>query len=343
MQENNVTTSPNIENLTVSPSPHVKKVHTTKWVMINVCVALLPACIMGVVYFGLLALAIIALSVASAVLSEIVFELICKKKLKDILRAFDFSSCVTGLLVAMTIGTNYPLYAPVLGSAFAIIVVKMLFGGTGKNIVNPAIAGRIFMFISFQAVVGVWPAPAIGSLFGLPPTSGATELAGMLQNGTLPSLSNWDLLLGTGLAGSIGETCKLALLVGAIYLAVLRIIDLRFPTIFVVVTGFMTVALNGWRFELFLPSILSGGLIIGAFFMATDYVTTPNTKLANYIYFFLLGIITAILRDATKMEVISFAILLMNLTVPLFDKFIIQKPFGKQKAPKKEAVKNESK
>lgn len=334
MEENNVVTSVALESVTVSPSPHVKKPHSTRFVMANVCIALIPSCIMGIIYFGLYALALIAVSVTSAVLSEILFELCLKKKLKDIIRSFDFSSCVTGLLVAMTVGTNYPIYAPILGSAFAIIVVKMLFGGTGKNIVNPAIAGRIFIFISFQSVVGAWIDPSINSIMGLTPTSGASELAGMLESGSLPALSNWDLILGTGLSGCIGETCKVALIAGAIYLAILKIIDLRFPLIYIAVTGLTSVAFNGFDFNYFLPSILSGGLIIGAFFMATDYVTTPNTKLGNYIYFVCLGFLTAILRNATHMEVISFAILLMNLTVPLFDKFIIQKPFGKVKTPR---------
>lgn len=326
MEENNV--------LYFSPSPHVKNPLTTKKIMINVCVALLPAVIMGIVYFGLNAFLIVLLSLASAVLSEYFFYLISGKKTKEIIRDFDFSSCVTGLLVAMTIGTNYPLYAPVFGSMFAIIVVKLLFGGTGKNIVNPAIAGRIFIFISFQSVVGEWLAPSIRSISGGTLSTGATTLVNLLDNGILPDLSNWDLLLGTGLSGCIGETCKVALLLGAIYLCAMKIIDVKLPVIYVAVTGLFTVCLNGFNFAYFLPSILSGGLILGAFFMATDYVTTPNTKLANYIYFVALGLLTAGLRQATHMETVSFAILLMNLTVPLFDKFIVPKPFGYKKPDK---------
>ena len=136
------------------------------------------------------------------------------------------------------------------------------------------------------------------------------------------------MFLGTNLAGCIGETCKLAIILGAIYLAVMGIIEIQYPLIYIVVCGLFQVALQGFDFSLFLPSILSGGLIIGAFFMATDYVTTPNTKLGNYIYFVLLGLLTAGLRVATEMEVVSFAILLMNLVVPIIDKFIINKPFG---------------
>ena len=314
--------------LTYSPSPHIKSPKTTKWIMINVCIALIPALIMGIVYFGLSALLIVALSLFGAVGSEFVYYLICGKKFRDIIKAFDYSSCVTGLLVGMVIGTNYPLYAPVLGSAFAIVVVKLIFGGTGKNLVNPAIVGRIFIFMSFQSVVGEWLAPSIGSISGGVLSTSPTTLVNILDNQILPSLSNWDLLLGTGLSGCIGETCKLALLVGAIYLAIIKVIDIKLPIIYVGITGLFTVCLNGFDFAYFLPSILSGGLIIGAFFMATDYVTTPNTKLGNYIYFIALGLLTAGLRQATGMETVSFAILLMNITVPLIDKFVINKPFG---------------
>lgn len=314
--------------LTYSSSPHIKSPKTTKWIMINVCIALLPALIMGTVFFGLRALLIVALSLVGAVGSEIIYYLILGKKIKEILKAFDFSSCVTGLLVGMVIGTNYPLYAPILGSAFAVVVVKLIFGGTGKNVVNPAIVGRIFIFISFQSVVGEWLAPSIGSITGGVLSTSPTTLVNILEHQVLPSLSNWDLLLGTGLSGCIGETCKVALLVGAIYLAIIKVIDIKLPVIYVGVTGLFTVCLNGFDFAYFLPSILSGGLIIGAFFMATDYVTTPNTKLGNYVYFILLGLLTAGLRQATGMETVSFAILLMNLTVPLIDKFVINRPFG---------------
>ncbi len=322
--------------LKISSSPHVKAPKTTKQIMLHVCIALIPATIMGIVLFGGMAALLIALALISAVASEFVFLLICKKPFKQIAKEFDFTSCVTGLLVGLSIGTNYPWYAPILGSMFAIIVVKMLFGGTGKNVVNPAVTGRIFIFISFQTVVSAWILPSIASVTGNNITSGATILTGLLDatNPTLPTLSNWDLLLGTGLAGCIGETCKLALFVGGIYLAVLGIINIGYPIIYIGVTGLFAVALNGFQFSYFLPSILSGGLILGAIFMATDYTTTPNTTLGNVIYFILLGLVTAGLRQATHMEVVSFAILLMNLFVPLIDKFIINKPFGYKKTKK---------
>ena len=326
-----------------SASPHVKSCTSTKSIMINVCIALLPAAIMGVIYFGLNAFLLIALAVISAVLSEGVYLLIMGKSVKEIIAQFDFTSCVTGLLIAMTMGSQTPLYVPILASAFAIVVVKMIFGGTGKNLVNPAITGRIFAFMSFTSLMASgWVLPSIPSISGatsLDPVTGATVLTGMVTGGGVSGLSTLDLLLGTGLAGCIGETCKIALILGGIYLAVRGIINIGHPIIYIAVTGLFTVALNGFDFGYFLPSMLSGGLILGAIFMATDYTTTPNTTLGNVIYFVLLGLVTAGLRQATGMEVVSFVILLLNLFVPLIDKFVINKPFGfiKEKKAKGDA------
>lgn len=319
--------------LVYSPSPHIKTARTTKKIMIDVCIALLPAVIAGVVYFGAKALLLVALSVFSAIASEFVYYLIEKKSFTQIAKEFDFTSCVTGLLLGLTVGTNYPWYSVILGAVFSVVVVKLIFGGTGKNLVNPAIAGRIFIFMSFQSVVGKWLLPNVGSIYGGGVETGATIIESIMK-GTIPELSNLDLLLGTGLPGCIGETCKIALIIGGIYLVIKKVINPVYPIIYVGVTGLFAVALKGFDFSFFLPSILSGGLIIGAIFMATDYTTTPNTTLGNVIYFICLGLLTAGLREATDMEVTSFAILLMNLLVPLFDKFIINRPFGYKKDKK---------
>lgn len=329
---------------TFSSSPHVKAPTTTKGVMINVCIALLPAVIAGIVFFGLNAFLLIFLSVFGAVASEFIYLLIAGKKFKEIAKQFDFTSCVTGLLIGLSIGSQTPLYVPILASAFAIIVVKMIFGGTGKNLVNPAVAGRIFAFMSFTSLMASgWILPSIGSIVGgnsINPETGASVLTNLFdaEKGGLPSLSNLDMLLGTGLVGCIGETCKLALILGGIYLAVRGIINIGYPIIYIAVTGLFTVALNGFNFGYFLPSILSGGLMLGAIFMATDYTTSPNTTLGNVIYFIALGLVTAGLRQATGIEVVSFVILLLNLFVPLIDKFVINRPFGfvKQKKVKGE-------
>ena len=320
--------------LIYSSSPHIKAQRTTRKIMIDVCIALLPATIIGIIYFGLYAALLVALSVISAVVGEYVYLLATGKSFKEINKQFDFSSVITGLLIGLTIGTNYPFYAPIFGSLFAVIAVKMLFGGTGKNIVNPAIAGRVFIFISFQWAVGAeWLVPSIGSIFGETVSTSATAVVDV-SKGVVPNLSVLDMLLGTGMWGCIGETCKLALLAGGIYLACRRVINIVYPLIFIALAGLTTVIICGFDFSMFLPAILSGGLILGAIFMATDYTTTPNTKTGNIIYFVCLGILTAVLRYATKMETVSFAILLMNLTVPLIDKFILNKPFGYKK-PKK--------
>ena len=172
-------------------------------------------------------------------------------------------------------------------------------------------------------------------MYGSPllPETSATAVNAVAQS-IVPEHSIVDMLLGTGLYGCIGETCKLALLVGGVYLALRDVINIGYPALYIAVTGLTTVVIGGFNFALFLPAILSGGLILGAIFMATDYVTTPNTTAGNLVYFAALGILTAVLRYAAKMEAVSFAILLMNLTVPLIDKFIINKPFGYKKAKK---------
>ena len=330
--------------LAYSSSPHIKNPRTTKGIMIDVCIALLPACIMGVVFFGLKALLILALASISAVASEFVYYLIIGKTFKQIAKDFDFTSLVTGLLLGMVIGSQSPWYVPVLGSVFAIIVVKLIFGGTGKNLVNPAVTGRVFVFMSFTALLtSGWAMPSIGLIGGgnmVNPETGATFLTNMFdaKTGSLLSVSNLNLFLGTGIVGCIGETCKLALIVGGIYLAIRGVINILYPALYIAVTGLFAVVLGGFDFALFLPSILSGGLILGAIFMATDYTTSPNTMVGNVIYFTLLGLLTAGLRKATGIEVVSFVILLMNIIVPLIDKFVITKPFGAVKPTKKKGA-----
>ena len=308
-----------------SNSPHVRSKNTTRRIMINVCIALLPACVAGCVFFGWQAITVLATAVLSAVASEFVYLLILRKPFKQIAKEFDFSTVVTGLLVGMSLGSTSPLYIPAFASVFAIIVVKMLFGGTGKNLVNPAIAGRIFVFISFSIQLDSFVTPNISAIND-DVITGATSLKSLISDGS--HLSNLDLLLGTGVGGCIGETCKIALIIGGIYLVCMGILNFRWPIVYIAATGLMTVVLNGFNFEYFLPSILSGGLMLGAIFMATDYVTSPNTKAGCYVYYLLLGVLTAVLREVTGYEVVSFAILLMNLLVPLFDKWIVNRPFG---------------
>ena len=365
-----------------SSSPHIKSPVTTRRIMIDVCIALLPACIAGCVLMGianpvypqlgLLSFMQLAICCVSSVAAEFVYLLCCKKPFMNILKEFDFTSLVTGLLIGMNLYPTSKWYVGIFASVFAIVVVKMLFGGTGKNIVNPAIAGRIFAFIAFGAAFGgamgfVNPgngeAITVNSPVSGGKATGATPLQILMGTEGESTLTNLDLLLGTGVAGCIGEVCKLALIIGGIYLVVRGVLNFRWPLVYIATTGVVAVliawidactvdgkfvaALMDIKFvpalQAFLPSILSGGLILGAIFMATDYVTTPNTKLGNYIYFVLLGILTAVLRKAVKGEAVSFAILLMNLLVPMFDMYIRRKPFGYVKPVKEKKVKAEQK
>lgn len=363
-----------MSNYVYSSSPHVKSSRTTKRIMIDVCIALLPACIAGCILLGLtearlgwMSLLVLVLACLSAVAAEFIFLLCCKRKFMDILREFDFTSLVTGLLVGMNMYATSKWYAVILASVFAIVIVKMLFGGTGKNVVNPAIAGRIFAFIAFGMMFGGAAVKddelVLSQLDPIRRITGATPLQAFYNSNKVNTLNNLDLLLGTGQMGCIGEICKLALIIGGIYLVVRGVLNFRWPLVYIVVTGVVSVlivwiqscyvivddekifraALLGINFgeawNSFLPSILSGGLMLGAIFMATDYVTTPNTKLGNYIYFALLGILTAVLRNAVHGEAVSFAILIMNLLVPLFDLYIRRRPFGYVKPVKEKKVK----
>lgn len=319
--------------LLFSTSPHVRSSNTTKKIMLNVSLALIPTVIAGVVYFGYLAALNVIVAVISALASEILYLKCMGKSLKEIIATMDFSSLVTGLIIALIIPATWHLYIPALASIFAIVVAKMLFGGTGQNFVNPAAAGRIFAFISFTTIMNTFVLPSISAL-GDNVITGATSLQSFLSDGS--SLSSLDLFLGTGVAGCIGETCKVAILIGAVYLAVRGIIKIWLPLISVAFAGLTAVILNGFDFGVFLPAVLSGGFLFGAFFMATDYVTNPTTVTGNVIFFALYGLLTSLLRHFTGYETASFAILLLNTLVPLIDKLPKGKPFGYVK-PKKEA------
>ena len=321
-----------MDTVIINSTPHIRSPRTTKQIMLDVVIALLPACLMGCIYFGWSALLVLALSTLSAVCTEVVWKFCQKKDYKQIIQEFDFTSVVTGLLIGMCMSSSVKWYVPILASIFAIAVVKMLFGGTGKNIVNPAIVGRIFAFMSFTTIMNDFSAELTNGTV----VSGATVLTNLLK-GTASPLELWEMFLGINMAGCIGETCKLALLLGGIYLVVRKVLDVRWPLIYIVVTGLITAALYK-DMGMFMPSILSGGLFLGAIFMATDYVTSPNNKYACYAYYVCLGILTAILRYATKMEVVSFCILIMNLFVPIFNKMLKPRPFGSK--PIKDEIKD---
>lgn len=255
-------------------------------------------------------------------------------------KQLDFTSVVTGLILALILPSTVKWYEAAIGSVAAIVFIKMLFGGTGRNIANPAAAGRLFMFISFA--ITTYTAANFGTVIegsGETLTSGATYLSGalLIENPNLGAISLLDLFLGTGVAGCIGETCKLALIVGYIYLVVRRVIKWWQPLLYIVVTGLMAAALNA-DFAFFLPSILSGGVMFGGIFMFTDYVTSPKGVYAQIVYYVVAGILTAVLRHFTHIEVVSFVIVIMNLIVPLLDAYIRRKPFGYKREKKNKEV-----
>lgn len=335
--------------IVISTPPHVKSPKTTKGIMLDVIIALIPAAVMGIVYFHLNAFIVILTCVLGCVATEFVYYFIANKgfgnKCKNAKgvcikwwKQFDLTSIVTGLILALILPPATKWYEVLIGSIFTIAVVKMLFGGTGKNLVNPAATGRVFMFMSFTLTVysacKIAPIGAESEIF-----TGATHLSGFLLQGEPAGKVGWlDLLLGTGLAGCIGETCKLALIIGYIYLVIRKVIKWWQPLLYVVLSAFLSVCLAaiGKTFDigLFIDYALSGGLMFGAIFMATDYVTSPKGALGQLVYYVALAILTSVLRYLTKIEVVSFVIMLMNLVVPLIDTYVVRKPFGYKKEKK---------
>ena len=299
--------------LNFSVSPHIHSGHSTSRIMLDVVIALLPATIAGTVIFGLRSLWVIATCIASCVCFEALFNLICRKEQT----VGDFSAVVTGLLLALNLPAAIPLWQCVVGSAFAIVVVKALFGGIGCNPVNPAITARVFMIISFGAMtVPSFPVDTVSS---------ATPLE-LVYAGQTPKLL--DAFLGkTG--GSIGETCALALLIGFVYLLVRRVISWHLPVAFVGTVYVLSFFMEGLDPIKALVMILSGGLLIGAIFMATDYVTSPSTASGKLIFGIGAGLITFLIRYfGTYPEGVSFGILFMNILTPYIDSWTKHKVFG---------------
>ena len=301
--------------LHLSASPHIHSGRSTTKIMLDVLIALLPAAAAGVVIFGLRALLVIGVCVASCVTFEALFALITKKEQT----VGDLSAAVTGLLLALNVPANLPIWQCVVGSAFAILLVKCLFGGIGCNLVNPAITARVFMLISFGSMA-VQAMPTV-----VDTVAGATPLA-EIAAGKSPALM--DLFLGTT-GGAIGETCALALLVGFAYLLIRRVITWHIPVAFVGSVFLFSFFMEGFDAMTALSLILSGGLLIGAIFMATDYVTSPSTVWGKLIFGVGAGLLTFAIRYfGAYPEGVSFAILIMNILTPYIEKLTARKIFG---------------
>ena len=308
--------------LHISSTPHIhQKGSSTQRIMLDVVIALLPATVAGIVIFGLKALWTVLACVISAVLSEFLFNLCVKKKQT----VGDLSAVVTGLLLALNLSTAGPLWQCAFGSVFAIVIVKCLFGGLGKNIVNPAITARVLMLLTFGAV-GAVALPTVVEI-----SSSATPLAALNQGAEIASKEAPSLLhLFLGLhGGAIGETCALALLIGFVYLVLRNVIKWYVPASYVATVFLMYFLFGGFDAVFALQHVLGGGLLIGAIFMATDYVTTPSTNSGRVVFCIGAGLLTFAIRQfGTYPEGVSIAILTMNLLTPFINDFTKKKTLG---------------
>lgn len=320
-----------MKKLSLSAAPHINSGVSTRNIMLDVVIAMIPASVAAILLFGIKVALLIVTCVASAVLAELIFNLCIKKKQT----IGDCSAVVTGLLLALNLSTNVELWQAALGSIFAIVVVKGLFGGLGKNIVNPAIAARVLMLLTFASVAGgaaISPLIDLSFLGDAVPeiAAGATPLSylneGVEAAAQAPSLL--CLLVGTH-GGTIGETCAIALLLGYIYLICRRVIKWYVPVSFVATVFACYLIAGGFDITFALQHILAGGVLLGAIFMATDYVTTPATNKGRIFFCIGAGLLTFAIRYwGSYPEGVSIAILTMNLLVPFINDLTKKKPLG---------------
>ena len=302
----------------VSSNPHVRDGMTTSRIMQLVVIALLPATLFGIWNFGFRAFLVVAVTVASSVIFEWLYDHFMHKPNT----VKDFSAVVTGLLLALNMPAQIPLWMPVLGSAFSIIVVKQLFGGLGQNFMNPALAARCFLLISFAGFMNNFSSAKLG----FDSMSGATPLAAMRAGNDVDLMS---LIVGR-VPGTIGEVSVIALLIGAVYMIARKVISPRIPLIYIGTVAVFIFLFGGFDITYVAKEVCAGGLIFGAFFMATDYVTSPLSKTGQVVYGLFLGIMTGIFRLwGASPEGVSYAIILGNLFVPLIEKVTLPKAFGK--------------
>ena len=311
----------------VSSSPHVRAKDTTSRIMLYVIIALLPTSLFGIYNFGYKALVLILVTIASCVASEWVFnKIVHKKQTID-----DLSAVVTGLLLALNLPATLPWWEAVIGGVFAIVVVKCLFGGLGQNFMNPALGARCFLLIAFAADM---------TKFGITKNwievySSVTPLAAM-RNGE--AVNTMDMLIGRT-AGTIGETSAIASLIGAIFLILMGVINLRIPASYIITFAVFMLLFGGHGFDgsYLTAQLCGGGLMLGAFFMATDYVTSPITPMGQIIFGICCGILTGLFRCfGANAEGVSFAIILSNILVPLIEKHTVAMAFGQVKEAKKQ-------
>lgn len=304
--------------LHVSSSPHVRDRVTTKNLMFDVVIALIPATIWGAYQFGLYALAVVVATVLACVASEYVWE----KGMHKPITITDGSAVVTGMILALNMPPEIPIWIPMLGGVFAIIVVKQLFGGLGQNFMNPALAARCFLLISFASYMNDFTSAAIG----FDSLTGATPLAAMRAGNDVDLAA---MVVGR-IPGTIGEVSSIALLIGAVYMIVRKVISPRIPLIYIGTVAVFVFIFGGFDVNYTINQIFAGGLIFGAFFMATDYVTSPITPKGQIIFGICLGILTGLFRlFGGSSEGVSYAIIFCNILVPLIEKVTLPTAFGK--------------
>ena len=309
-------------NFVVSGTPHVRSKESIQSIMRDVIIALIPATAMGIYFFGIPALILIAVSIVASVF----FEWLYQKLLKKPVTISDLSAVVTGLLLAMNLPASAPIWVPIVGAAFAIIFAKQLFGGLGQNFINPALAGRAFLLASYPTEMTSWTAPV--GFSGADAAAVATPLA-TLKTGAMSDASLTDVILGTNIGGCIGETCAVALIIGGIYLLVKHVISWRIPVLYILTVFVLTAAIGRKGLRVPVYEIFTGGLMLGAFFMATDYASSPVTPKGQIIFAIGCGIITTLIRIfGGYPEGVSYSILIMNLAVPLIERFTEPKIFG---------------
>ncbi len=313
----------------VSSTPHIRSNDNISSIMQDVTIALVPATLMGLFYFGLPALLTVVLAVGSAVGFEYLFQ----KANKQPITINDWSAVVTGLLLALNLPATVSPYVPIIGSFVAIIVCKQLFGGIGQNFINPALAARAFLIASYPTEMTKWTAPVNNIFGGIDAVTTATPLSLIRSGETIDITSAFFGNIG----GCIGETSAIALLLGGAYLLYKRIISWRIPVIYIAVTFVLTALFTG-NPQQALAEVFLGGLIIGAFFMATDYSSSPVTPKGQIVFAIGAGLLTAVIRVyGGYPEGVSFAILLMNLCVPLIDRYTRPAVFGVKKNKKEVA------
>lgn len=317
--------------LNVSSSPHVRDKDSTRGIMLDVCIAMLPTAAFGVVQFGISALLVIIVTVLAAVLSEYLWQ----KGMHKQVTICDCSAVVTGLILALNMPSEIPLWIPALGAVFAIILVKQLFGGLGQNWMNPALAGRCFLLISCAKYMNNFSSAGLG----FDATTGATPLAIMksaVKAGSDPmqGVDLMQLFIGR-VPGTIGEVSAVALLIGGIYLLWKKVISWHIPVIYIATVAVFVFIFGHQSADYVLAQVLGGGLIFGAFFMATDYVSTPLTRKGQIIYALLIGLLTGLFRIfGTGAEGVSYSIIIGNMLSPLIESATIPKAFGRRGAKK---------